>query len=70
METKLHTSLTTLKILMFQILPIIVKKQIAHPRQNQLCAYHLPMKEKHNTTTKGVHVCQMISLDFELIHWS
>jgi hypothetical protein len=35
METKLHTSLAALKVLMLQIL--LVKKQITHMRQDQLC---------------------------------
>jgi hypothetical protein len=47
METKLHILSIALKVLMFQIPSVITKKQVTHLKQNQLCVYHLPMKEKH-----------------------
>jgi hypothetical protein len=46
METKPHILSITLKVSMLQILPIIAKKKVIHLKQNQLCVYHLLMKEK------------------------
>ncbi len=47
METKLHTSLATLKALMLKIPATIVKKQEPHLMQDLLYAYHLQMKGKN-----------------------
>jgi hypothetical protein len=47
METKLHTTLATLKALMLKTHDTIVKKQKSHMMQDILCVYHLPMKGKH-----------------------
>jgi hypothetical protein len=41
-----HISSIALKILMLQTPPIITKKQITHSKQDQLCVYDLPTKEK------------------------
>jgi hypothetical protein len=46
METKRYTLSTTLKVLMRQTPLVITKNQVTHPKYDQLCAYHLPKKEK------------------------
>jgi hypothetical protein len=47
METKLHTSLATLKVLMLNFFIAIIKKQEPHLMQNLLYVYRPPTKGKH-----------------------
>jgi hypothetical protein len=45
-DIRLHISSISLKVLMIQI-PFVITKKVTHLKQNQLCAYHVPTKEKH-----------------------
>jgi hypothetical protein len=68
METKLHTSLATLKVLMLKTCAVIIKKKKPHVMWDLLYAYHLRTKGKHKVgycyKTKSAKMNKIKQLSF------